>query len=97
VYRKTKLGGLEPTKPERETTTKHLVTLQVLRRVEEMKKVMEKQMLEQLEKQKQAEILARQKKEVKCFVAFFIFFVCVTLSCTGIIVRKDVFVRIKVT
>jgi len=29
-----------------------------------MKRVMEKQMLEKLERQKQAEIIARQKKEV---------------------------------
>lgn len=35
-----------------------------MRRVEEMKKMMEKQMLEELEKQKQAEIKARREKEV---------------------------------
>ena len=46
------------------------VSLQVMRKVEQMKIVMEKQMLEEIERQKQAEIVARKQKEVTTLRAF---------------------------
>ena len=38
---------------------------EVLRRVEEAKRIMEKQMLEEMERQRQVEMEAQKKKEVK--------------------------------
>lgn len=39
---------------------------EVLRRVEEAKRIMEKQLLEELEKQRQAELAAQKAREVTC-------------------------------
>ncbi len=39
---------------------------EVLRRVEEAKRIMEKQLLEELEKQRQAELFAQKAREVTC-------------------------------
>ena len=45
------------------------IEAEVLRRVEEAKRIMERQMLEELEKQREAELQSQRAKEVECYSA----------------------------
>lgn len=58
------------------------IEAEVMRRVEEAKRVMEKEMLEEMERKRQAEIQAQKQKEVKycIIIPFFGYHPCTMLS-----------------